>query len=89
MSLISTLTAFANGTKDPMITLLNTENDRLISFNAKGYEHISEDLWNAEVTEIEIHSPNDVMITVQIPDNDPGTDPGTDPDPNNDPGGGD
>lgn len=68
------------------ITLIDNNDNVLITFGAPGYSTISDDLGNREVKWIKINTGNQVTIAVQEANNssntdptDPSTDPSTDP----------
>ena len=89
MKLKDLLAALANN-QTVNITLIDDNDNILITFGAPGYSTISDDLGNRDVKWIKIVAGNQVTIAVQEANNsssntDP-TDPSTDPtDPNTDP----
>lgn len=68
------------------ITLIDDNDNILITFGAPGYNTISDDLGNRTVKRVKIVTGNQVTIAVEDPDNSSSTDPSTDPvDPSTDP----
>lgn len=68
------------------ITLIDDNDNILITFGAPGYNTISDDLGNRIVKRVKIVTGNQVTIAVEDPDNSSSTDSSTDPvDPSTDP----
>ena len=78
MKLSGLLTALGNN-QNLKITLLNSNDIKLIEFFASGYALIESDLANKEVKRIKIVTATDVYISVE--DNDEPEEPITDPEP--------
>ena len=79
MKLSGLLTALGNN-QDLTLTLLNSNDIKMIDFNAAGYKLIAEsDIGNKEVKRIKLISATEIYISVE--DNDDTEEPTVDPEP--------
>lgn len=86
MTLLETLAALANNT-NANITLMDDQDNQLITFNAAGYSSVESDLGTRKVNSIKVASGTSVIISLSATNaGDPSGDPSTDPsDPSGDP----